>query len=238
MKSRAAILIWLGTVVLGLLNVAALAESADTPSPGPQRSVSEEKLAWQLSQAKVLRQGQLATNSGGITLTGYTLEAAAKAKAGAGNRLPEGKFVLTLNAFSSPTNRPGFMAGRWYVRGTWIITTKNTHPSAAHAESPQPHPDFIQGHLLADLECSPAAKPTQVNANVWTTDAPAWHKRVDYAGLFSGNGSFEGQLSLAVKRAPESGSPGAGATNAIAGAACPALSLKTTNDPHINPTKP
>ncbi len=141
-------------VVLLVLLVSASALAA---SPLIQRvPIVNETVIWQLTDVQVVNRGQTVATQEGILTTGYTVEATARSKEG--NLVPEGKFQLTLTAFSPHRDMPGQRAGRWYIQGDWVITDVNANENEEEAKA-RHSPAIVKGALLADLTFNPATEP-------------------------------------------------------------------------------
>ena len=105
---------------------------------------------WQLSNLTVVNPGQAVEMKEGLFTTGFTLEANAYDKDG--DIVPDGKFQLTLSAFSPfeqmGTQKPGY----WYVQGIWTLTKNNPDLEAMQAKK---NLKTAKGSSVAELPSNP-----------------------------------------------------------------------------------
>ncbi|HEY5914294.1 MAG TPA: hypothetical protein VJA21_27205 [Verrucomicrobiae bacterium] len=184
------LLVWLLGAVMAPGSVAAVGAPASLPLQTPK----QDCLTWELTRAKVVRPGQSLTNAAGITLTGYTIEATARAT-NAGP-LPEATFHLTLNAFCPRTNYSNLKAGRWQVRGTWVVVDQPPAQDQNAGKADRPHPEYLQGYLLAELDTCPTLPLSRFDAVAWASETRSPSLRKKYEGSLQGEGRFEGRLHL------------------------------------------
>ncbi len=165
-----------------------------------QDPITDEVVVWELTKTTVVDPGQTVTVPGeGTFVTGYTIEAKAKAKNN--NVVPEGQLRLTLNLFSPENDKPGQEAGHWYVEGAWIITKKDADPELVKVKH---NPEVIRGKVKTNLAFNPI--DSQQN---WTAEARLpmslaagkWGR--SKAGTLSLNAQMEGDLYLDIAYWPE-----------------------------------
>jgi len=138
--------------IIGVLLLLAVAGIASEP----QAPASETPVAiWALQAVKVADFGQSIDTAGNRTITGFRIEA--KAVAQQENALfAEGKFALTITAFSPRPDLPGAPPDHWYLRGMWTITETPASP-ITEASRPAPVPAVISGDAVAEFAAFPLA---------------------------------------------------------------------------------
>jgi hypothetical protein len=189
----------IGLNVFVILLVLLVSASALAASPLIQRApIINETVIWQLTDVQVVNRGQTVMIPEGRLTTGYAVEATATSQEG--SLVPEGKFQLTLTAFSPRRDMPGQRAGRWYIQGDWVITDVNASEEEANARH---SPAIVKGALLADLTFNPATDPDAFTAWTQLPMSPAGGRWRKGEGTFSVNERFEGDLFLALERWPE-----------------------------------
>lgn len=188
--------IGLNVFVVPLILLVSVSVLAASPSI-QQAPIVNEIVIWRLADVQVVNKGQTVVIPEGRLTAGYTIEANATSQEG--DLVPEGKFQLTLTAFSPRQDMPGQRAGRWYIHGNWTITDVNASEEEANARH---SPAIIRGALLADLTFNPATDPGAFTAWTRLPMSPAGGRWRKGEGTFSVNERFEGDLFLTLERWP------------------------------------
>ncbi len=150
------------------------------------------QIGWKLTGARVVDPGKTTTSQEGILLQGFTIEAAARARAG--NTVPDGIFRIVLSAFNPQRDMPGQKAGVWHIQGQWTITSRT---ASLPEKTARYSPAVIKGRLQARLPFNPAAGTREMAASVSLPTAPTagrWMR--GGVGIYRGNSLFEGMLML------------------------------------------
>ena len=150
----------------------------------------QQAVTWQLTNLQVVNAGETVETPQGLMTTGYVVEGDA---ASAGGPFSNGKFQLTLSAFSPFKKMAGQKPGVWYVQGVWSITDVAAAPEVAKARHSAAK---VKGNLSAQLAFNPATDSGEFSGKVRVPFSPFWGRG---AGTFSGDLENEGQLSLALE---------------------------------------
>ena len=164
----------------------------DELTPLPINMLGE--IGWQLSQAEVVSEGQLAELEQGTLYTDYAIQAYAVSENNP--NFKEGYFQLTLSAFSPRQDMPGQKAGNWYIHGEWTVIDVNAPAGAAEVRH---NPHVVKGTLSTELTFNPLAPENQTrqfDAPMQTLVSPAGGQWYRSQGTFSGNAQFEGALDM------------------------------------------
>jgi hypothetical protein len=111
-------------------------------------------IEWQLTDAKVTSWGTMSTLKEGNMRTGIQIETKADT-ATPGALFSRGVFKIEMTAFSPFKDMAGQKKGRWYLRGSWTITTKDADAKTAKARY---SPYLLTGLLSSTLLFDPATK--------------------------------------------------------------------------------
>jgi hypothetical protein len=180
------------TLIVAVAIVVALAATlAATTTLAKKPLLTQETVVWELTKMEVVDPGRVIPLDEGQFTQGYTLVAKARSKGG--NLVPEGQFVLKLDAFSPYADMPGQKAGLWYIRGEWTITRKNALPESAKARH---SPDVVQGTIQTELTFNPLEAQQDWSALAtlpMSTAAGQWGRG---KGSFSMYGQSAGDLVL------------------------------------------
>lgn len=168
-----------------LLAALALVLICAVAAPAEQQAVT-----WQLTNFQVVDAGETVEIPKGLLTTGYIMEGDA---ASLGGPFANGKFQLTLSAFSPFKKMAGQKPGFWYVQGVWTITDVSAAPELAEARYSAAK---VRGNLSAQLTFNPATDSGEFSGKVRVPFSP-FHGRG--TGTFSGDLESEGQLSLVMK---------------------------------------
>lgn len=182
-------------LLISILIVAALMASNSALAKKPV--ISEERVVWELSKAEVINAGEVIEMEEGILIKGFVVEAKAKSKDG--NLAPEGRFVLTMDAFWPHKDLPTQDAGFWYIQGNWSISKKNATAESLKARH---SPDVINGHLKAQLTFNPFESSQPWSALATVPMSPALERWSRGRGSLSFDSSFAGNLYLDLSRWP------------------------------------
>jgi hypothetical protein len=190
---------WSLFVVLSFVLLFSTAATAGGPT--------SEKLAWKISDWTILSRAAANEPGFGKLSEGYTLEA--KVVGGRSDLIPEGTLRITLNAFSPAATSATQHKGRWYVRGTWVLSAANApDPSLLKVGQRRRPPGALVGRIQAELPFNPAtsSKPWSGHLLLPQTQfvpadmsGPAWPLRGDGALTLAPNrrgGSLSLQLRL------------------------------------------
>jgi len=149
-------------------------------------------IEWQLSDAKVISWGALATAKEGRMRTGIKI--AGKAVSWTpGAIFPEGAFSVAMNAFSPSADMADQKAGNWYLKGEWTITATGADPAALKSRY---NPYAMTGLLNASLPFDPTVETGTMEARVRLQRGGTKPRTGRMpAGSFSGKSNFEGKLT-------------------------------------------
>lgn len=181
-----------------LMLIVVLAVALVTGSVTAKKPFTEvETVIWELTKTEVVESGIIDEMEEGLFVTGYTLEAKAKAKGG--NVIPEGYFRLKLDAFSPYQDMEGQKAGFWYVQGHWTVTNKDGDEKELKVKH---NPGKMEGILIAELPSDPttgegnwtglAAIPMALAAGQWSRGE----------GSLTFRENMDGDLFLPLERWP------------------------------------
>lgn len=187
MSDRASRTILTGILLALLATAVPVCMSAEEQG-SEKTQLAPEKLSWQLTGARVVRTGATSDIGEGTITNGYTVESDAIVQGG-GALMPKGKFKLMATVFSPKIDKPEQKAGRWYLRGSWFITSESL--TKAHRA-----PTAFKGDLDAELPFNPATSEGSVEAQVRMPKMPVGNRWSSGKGTFSGNERFEGVLTL------------------------------------------
>lgn len=178
--------------VLTMLGVAALlAAPCGLAAQGAGRGEAPSKFSWRLTDSQVVEPGETVTTVEGTMTTGYTVEAQARGEGAA--PIKNGRFRVTLNAFSPFQDRPGQEAGFWQVTGNWTLTDAEAPPEVSKTRY---HPAVLRGTLRAKLGFNPATHPGPVKAQVEMATFRPGFGRQRGGGTFQGDELFTGKLTI------------------------------------------
>jgi hypothetical protein len=194
MLNRKIWIIVIGALLITLVSATALAEA----SPSAKKVTTSEEVVWELTKTEVVDPGQTLTSSEGTLITGYVIEAKAKAKNN--NVVPEGQLRLTMSLFSPNEDMLGQKAGLWYVQGKWTITKKDYDPATVKVRH---NPDVMEGDLQTELTFNPRESQQNWSAAARLPMSLAVGRWSKGDGSFSFNGQLEGDLFLALELWPE-----------------------------------
>lgn len=155
-------------------------------------------MIWEITNAEIVNPGQTVVTDEGTLVTGFVIEAKAKAKHD--NVVPEGKIVMTLSAFSPAREMPGQQPGVWYIQGEWIITKKGASPESAKARYSS---DKAQGSLQAELAFNPLTGSESWSGLAWIPMSPTAGRWSKGQGSITMSRQFEGDLLLDLSQLPE-----------------------------------
>ena len=181
-----------------LMPVVVLAVALVTSSVTAKKPLTEvEMVIWELTKTEVVESGIIDEMEEGLFVTGYTVEAKAKAKGG--NVIPEGYFRLKLDAFSPFEDMGSQKAGFWYVQGHWTVTNKDGDEKELKVKH---NPGKIEGILIAELPSDPttgegnwtgkAVIPMALTAGQWSRGE----------GSLTFRENMNGELFLPLERRP------------------------------------
>lgn len=158
----------------------------------PEKPTSSASPAvWKISEARILDPGHQTMNDKGTMITGYTVEATAVAEKDAAP-IKQGRFRVTLTAFSPTREMPGQTPGTWYLRGTWTLSDVQASPEALKARY---SPSVLRGKIIAETDFNPASEQGYLEAKLLPLRQGRGYGKKG-GGTFSGNEKFEGQLTL------------------------------------------
>jgi hypothetical protein len=166
-----------------------------------QDKTAMEKITpkWRLSDARIVELGAETPIPEGIMIHDYSVEARAAAM-DASAPIRRGVFKFKGTVFSPSEDMPGRKAGRWYVRGKWTITSSEASSDVLQVKH---NSALLEGELEADLPFNPTRSREDLAAKVDVSDSLAEGRWSSGIGKFSGNGRFEGTLSLSLERRPD-----------------------------------
>ncbi len=154
----------------------------------------EDLLGWRLLGPRVSDPGRIRVNEAGTTISDYTIEAravpvvaggrgegeadpryenllvsgrAVDARATAGEAA-DGRFRARLTIFSPAKSGNGWMAGQWYIEGTWTLETALVAKLAG-----VDRPCAMRGTLRSQLPFNPVVEAAEFAAEVEVTEGPA-----------------------------------------------------------------
>ena len=183
-------------VILILLVLAMLIVTASafaSPAQKNKRTVDTGG-GWDLSNARVESAGETLQNATGTLVRGYTL--VADAYSADNPDFQSGTFRLEMSLFSPAEDMPGQKKNHWYAQGNWTITALEAD---AEAVTFRHNPYVIEGKLSMEVPGNIAAsgRLNNIKAPAQLLIAPAGGGRwLRAEGAFSGNGLFEGRLSV------------------------------------------
>lgn len=160
----------------------------------------QEVLIYQIIDAKMVNTGELVELPEGVWKKGITLEARAKIKKG--SMFPEGRFVLTYDAFSPNQDMGTQKAGMWYVVGRWTVTKNGADPEEVKIKH---NPSVTSGDILGELAFDPSAAGPGWTAKAIMRMGLAAGRWSSGEGSFTLNSKGEGDLFLDLTRWPELG---------------------------------
>ena len=179
--------------VAAVLCIALLEFPVGVIAEGSTMPRSDREALWQISQTRVMAQGETTVIPEGVLSSGYVLRGKASSNE-EGAPFIEGIFQVTLSAFSPTKDMPGQKAGKWYVRGDWTLTDSNADPAARQFRH---NPHLISGTLTAELDFNPAETAGELEAKLFQQKSAMRQRRGGVPmGTFSGNQNFEGTLYL------------------------------------------
>ena len=143
----------------------------------------------------MINPGEVIETEEGILHRGIVIEAKAKAKDV--NQVPEGKFILTMDAFWPYRDLPAQDAGFWYIQGNWSISKKD---APAESLKVRHSPDVLKGHLKAQLTFNPMESNQPWSALATVPVSPALGRWSEGKGSLSFDSTFSGSLFLDLSR--------------------------------------
>jgi len=166
-------------------------------------------MQWQLSEAQVIDRGRQQAVLEGVFHDGFKLQA--RALASGGSVLAQGRFTLTLQAFSPARDAYGQKAGRWYVKGLWLIESLEAMNDGLPQGS-RNRPGTLSGLVSADLARNPLTDASDWSAvarissgRFSSVQTPQAVQSVRAEGSLTFNRDFEGALVLTLNQALRSG---------------------------------
>lgn len=174
-----------------LLTTAGLAVDRQAPTDTPP-SNQVPIIIWTLNNARFVDFGQLVETSGNQMLTGLQIEANAIASPD-NTSFTEGIFRLTITGFSPRPDLPGGMTGRWYLRGSWIITDPKIGPTRADSA-------IITGDFAAEFDAYPLADLPGLTFPVRLTSPSSDRQRRFIRGELSFTDKREGAITMLPDR--------------------------------------
>lgn len=191
MRNKKLWIIVIGSLLILLVSASTLAAA---PMFKKAPSIADETVIWELTKTAVVDAGQTNTDGVGTLVQGYTIEGKAKAKHN--NVVPEGRFWLSLSAFSPAQDMEGQKAGFWYVRGTWRITKKDADPEALKVRH---NSEVIEGSFQAELTFNPATGQGNWTAAAWLPMSLAAGEWSRGGGTLTFDENLEGDLYLPLE---------------------------------------
>ena len=161
------------------------------------KAVTKEEVVWKLTQTAIVSQGETVTMENGTMVSGFTLQANAKARHN--NIVPDGKIVFNLSAFSPSRELPGQVPGTWYIQGKWEITGRTATKESRNASHSA---DKAQGFIKAELPFNPLTEPGNWSGLAWVPSSSTAGRWSTGEGSMTLDGGFEGDLVLLLNRLP------------------------------------
>jgi hypothetical protein len=151
-------------------------------------------IRWNLSHGKVVHRGRTARTCRGTLTTEYVVEATACALGDA--PIENGKFRMTLTAFSPSRGISNKVSGRWHIHGDWTITAEGTRSRTAIARR---RPVVLKGDLRTHLPFNPTTSHGSIKASISLPRSKTCKKCGKGEGVFYGNDRFEGHMFVMLE---------------------------------------